>query len=258
MSDVKPGQFIWYELMTDDPARAQAFYTEVAGWTAADADSPDGDYTLFSAHGAQIAGLVAMPPQAAAVGARPSWRGYISVPDTDAASKRFTEAGGTLRFGPMDIPGIGRVVSLTDPQGAPILLFTPEPSQQRNRVAPGTAGIFGWHELYAADGPSAFDFYAGMFGWTAAEAIDMGPLGKYQIFAIDGVGAGGILTRFDAAQSPQWLYYINTDSIEAAIGRVTKAGGKVVVGPQQVPGGTWIMHGQDTNGVTFAMSSTAK
>jgi predicted enzyme related to lactoylglutathione lyase len=258
MSDTKAGHFIWYELMTNDPARTQAFYTEVAGWTAADAGMQDGDYTLFSADGTQIAGLMAMPAQSVAAGAHPGWRGYISVQDTDAASKRFSEAGGTLRFGPMDIPGVGRVASFTDKQGAPILLFTPEPGQQRTRPAPGALGTIGWHELYAADGPSAFDFYAGMFGWTAAEAIDMGPAGKYQIFAIDGVGLGGIVTRFDPAQPPAWLYYINTDSIDAATGRVTEAGGRVVVGPQQVPGGSWIIHGLDPTGVTFAMSSQVK
>ena len=36
------------------------------------------------------------------------------------------------------------------------------------------------------DGPSAFAFYSGLFGWTKAEAMDMGPMGIYQIFAIDG------------------------------------------------------------------------
>ena len=258
MPDTKPGGFIWYELMSNDPPRDQAFYTQVVGWSAADAGMPDGDYTLLSAGGAPIAGLMAMPQPSIAAGAQPGWRGYIWVADTDAASKRFTDAGGTLRFGPMDLPGVGRIASMTDPQGAPILLFRPEPGQERPRAAPGADGTIGWHELYAADGPSAFDFYTGMFGWGAAEAVDMGPRGKYQTFTVEGSDGGGILTRFDTAKAPHWLYYFNTDSVEAAMARVTKAGGKVVLGPQQVPGGKWIMHGLDTSDVAFAMVSQAK
>jgi predicted enzyme related to lactoylglutathione lyase len=258
MSDATPGHFVWYELMTNDPAAAQDFYTQIVGWTAADAGMPGGDYTLLSKDGASIAGLMGMPPEAVASGARPGWRGYVSVSDTDAASTRFTGAGATLRFGPMDIPGVGRTASFTDPQGAPILLFTPEPGQARPHLAPGTPGTIGWNELHAADGPGAFDFYTGMFGWTAGDAVDMGAHGKYQTFEIGGTAAGAILTRFDPTQPPRWLYYINTDSIEAAIERVKKAGGQVVMGPQIVPGGSWIMHGVDTTGVAFAMVALQK
>ncbi len=252
------GHFIWYELMTNDTAKAEAFYKEVVGWTAADAGMGDGDYTIFSVDGAPVAGLMPMPPQSVAAGARPGWRGYISVADTDGMAARVAGAGGQLRFGPEDIPGVGRVASMTDPQGAAIVLMTPAPPQQNPRPAVGTPGTVGWHELPAVDGPAAFDFYAEMFGWTAGMAIDMKEMGKYQIFEIGNVGLGGILTRFSAAQPVEWLYYINTPSIEAAITRVKGAAGQVTMGPQEVPGGSWILQGTDPTGVQFAMVAPTK
>ena len=44
-----PGRFAWYELITTDMAAARAFYTEVVGWGAHDASTPDLAYTLFTA-----------------------------------------------------------------------------------------------------------------------------------------------------------------------------------------------------------------
>ena len=246
------GNFVWYEMMTKDPARAQAFYTEVVGWTASAAGMGGGDYTLFSQDGVPVAGMMPMPEQAEAAGAAPGWRGFISVANADETAARIKAAGGTLRFGPEDIQGVGRIASMTDPQGVPFLLITPA-GQPNPLPAPGTPGTIGWHELSALDGPTAFDFYAGFFGWTAGEATDMGAHGKYQTFDIKGVSQGGILTRFLPDQPPRWLFYINTPSIDAAIERTKAAGGKVLIGPQIVPGGSWIMQGLDTTAAMFAM-----
>jgi hypothetical protein len=57
-------------------------------------------------------------------------------------------------------------------------------------VAPGTPGHVGWHELHADNLESSFAFYADLFGWTKAEAVDMGPMGIYQTFATDGAPCG--------------------------------------------------------------------
>ena len=48
----------------------------------------------------------------------------------------------------------------------------------------GTPGTVGWRELYAAEWKAAFEK---MFGWTKAEAMDMGPMGTYQLFAAEAI-----------------------------------------------------------------------
>jgi predicted enzyme related to lactoylglutathione lyase len=50
-----------------------------------------------------------------------------------------------------------------------------------------------------------------------------------------------------------WNYYINVDAIDAAKQRVEKAGGKVVMGPMEVPGGQWILQARDPQGGFFAL-----
>jgi predicted enzyme related to lactoylglutathione lyase len=251
------GNFVWYELMTPDPKKAAAFYRAVIGWQSGDAGMSGGDYTIFSAGAGQVAGLMGMPPQAVANGAPAGWRGYLAVHDTDAVAARVAAAGGVVRYGPADIPGVGRVASVTDPQGAAFLLFTPTPGSARPEFAPGTPGTIGWHELAAADQASAFDFYAGLFGWTKSTVHDMGPAGTYQLFAVDGADAGGMMTRMDPTAPPHWTYYVVVEAATAAAARIESAGGKVTHGPTPVPGGSWVVQATDGQGLGFAVVAPA-
>ena len=117
----------------------------------------------------------------------------------------------------------------------------------------GTPGHVGWHELYAADWSSGFDFYARQFGWTQADAIDMGPLGTYQLFATGGAPMGGMMNKPDSIPSPAWVYHFNVAEANAAAARVTEHGGRILNGPHQVPGGSWILHCLDPQGALFAL-----
>ncbi len=48
----------------------------------------------------------------------PHWMVYFAVADTDATLARATELGGKSCVPPMDVPGVGRMAIMTDPQGA--------------------------------------------------------------------------------------------------------------------------------------------
>lgn len=140
-----------------------------------------------------------------------------------------------------------------DPHGAVFLLFKGNSEAQPEPAAPGAPGHIGWHELHAGDLDSAFAFYAGLFGWTKAEAIDMGPMGVYQTFATGGAPVGGMMTKTADMPVPCWLYYINVEAIDAAVERVNAGGGKIIMGPHQVPGGSWIVQGFDPQGALFSL-----
>ncbi len=244
-------RFVWYELITNDTAAGAAFYQAVVGWDAADAGMPAGDYTLFSAAGTPVAGLMALPPEARQRGAEPGWIGYVGVADVDAHLPRLTQAGGAVHRAPADIPDVGRFAVVADPQGAVFVLFNGLPGS----TVPSTAAV-GWHELRVDDAPD-FAFYESLFGWTRAEAIDMGPMGLYQTFATGGAPVGGmramLVTRPADMLGSGWLFYFNVPDIEAAAARVRKAGGRVMDRPHQVPGGSWILHGVDPQGAAFAL-----
>jgi predicted enzyme related to lactoylglutathione lyase len=245
------GQFVWYDLMTTDTEAATAFYRKVIGWDAQDAGLPDRSYTVLSTGKIPMGGLMQLPQADRDAGGRPGWSGYILADDVDAYAARIERAGGSIHKGPEDIPGVGRFAAVGDPQGAVFLLFKGNQPEPPPRAAAGTPGHVGWNELRAADQEAAFAFYAELFGWTKAEAINMGPMGVYQIFAIDGVPVGGMMTRQDTSLPPQWGYYINVENTEAAVARVKAAGGQVQNGPMQVPGGSWIAQCLDPQGAFF-------
>ncbi|MGE0744853.1 MAG: VOC family protein [Rhodospirillales bacterium] len=254
MSD-NHGRFVWYELLTTDPAAAAAFYSHVVGWTTEAMSVPgiDMPYTMFKRGDAPVCGLMAQPPEARSAGAPPAWLGYVGVDDVDAAAAHAKDLGGAWLMPPMDIPTVGRFAVVADPQGAALGVFrytceNPPPAPEM--MATGTVG---WHELVTDGWQKAFDHYAARFGWTKAEAMDMGPMGTYQLFAAGAHPIGGMMNRPPGVPASFWLYYFVVDDIDAAIARLGERGGQVVNGPMEVPGGAWIVQALDPQGALFAL-----
>jgi len=243
--------FFWYELMTTDMKAAEAFYTKVVGWRA---ETWPGamPYTIVNAADKGVGGIMTLPDEAAQMGVPPCWVGYIKTDNVDAATKGIVAAGGSVKRPPTDIPEVGRFSVVADPQGAIFNLLQPNGPDQPP-VAEGTPGHVGWHELYAADWKADFEFYASEFGWTKAEALDMGAMGTYQLFAAGDKTVGGMMDKPAALPASFWLFYFNVPAIDAAAERVTAGGGSVMMGPHQVPTGQWILQCKDPQGAMFAL-----
>jgi predicted enzyme related to lactoylglutathione lyase len=251
---MKQGDFVWYELAADDVDAAQRFYENVTNaWTIEPSGMPGLDYRLAKVGDRQVVGMMAIEEMNADL--KPSWRGFVAVGDVDVMADRVKAAGGTIHFGPEDIPGIGRFAACADPQGAPFLIFkgAGDPAPYLDPVTPGAIG---WHELTTSDWDAAWDFYAGLFGWAKEIAVDMGDMGTYQTFTINGVHAGGMMTLPN--QPPAWRYYITVDNIDAAAKRIADNGATIQMGPHEVPGGAWIVMALDPQGAPFAVSGPKK
>jgi predicted enzyme related to lactoylglutathione lyase len=168
-------------------------------------------------------------------------------------------AGGSIRRAPEDIPGIGRFSVVTDPHGAAFVLFkgnsTPPPV-----AAPGTPGFVGWNELHAGDLATEWPFYEKLFCWSNAGEVDMGPAGAYRMFATgtDPSAVGGMMTKTPETPNPFWLYYFNVAAVDATVARVQASGGKLLMGPHQVPGGQWIAQFLDPQGAIFGVVSVVR
>jgi predicted enzyme related to lactoylglutathione lyase len=247
-----PGQFIWYELITSDIDAAATFYSAVIGWSVRGSVAPGMDYRQWTMGDATIGGLMAMPGAAADQGMRPLWLGYISVANVDAACEEITAAGGGVDMAAWDVPQVGRIAMVRDPQGAPFYVMTPIGEGPSPSFAPGTPGHCGWNELHARDWQTAFAFYGTQFGWRKSEAMDMGAMGTYQLFNAGSHDIGGMMNSPNFPR-PTWLYYFGVEDIDAAKQRSEGAGGKTLNGPHEVPGGSWIIQGQDPQGAMFAL-----
>lgn len=161
MSD--PGRFVWYELLTSDPAAAQAFYADVVGWTLQPFDD-SGSYTMFVGPQGPLGGVTALPDAAKQMGASPYWQANVEVADVDATVALVEQLGGTVYL-VETVPEIGRFAVIADPQGAVIAVFTPaKPMASHDARQPGAIG---WHELYTTDNNAALAFYQRIAGWEA-------------------------------------------------------------------------------------------
>ncbi len=250
--------FIWYELITSDPAAAATFYGQVLGWKAADSGKPGMDYRILWMNGSGVGGMMAIPAPAAKAGMKPSWLGYVHVEDVDKSIKAIVAAGGAEHMPATDIPEVGRIAMVADPQGANIYIMKPEGTGTSTAFAPEVPGHAGWNELHTKDGASALAFYSKQFGWRKSSEMDMGPMGIYYLFNIGAEDMVGGMMSDPKASHPHWLYYFNVDDIDAAHRRVTKNGGETLMEPHKVPTGTWIIQARDPQGAVFALVGPKK
>ena len=247
----------WYELSTSDPDAAQGFYGGLFGWSWASAGMPGMDYRLASVGGKMVAGMM----KGEAGGPPPMWTIYYAAGDIDATAAAMTADGATSIVPPTDIPGTGRFSLLADPQGAVFGLLQPLPME--NDSSAGGAfnqqktGHGNWHELMTKDAKAALAFYGKHLGWTPSRAMEMGPGMTYHIFARGGVDIGGMMDirpDMPGPGVPFWLPYFGADGIDAAIAKIAGTGGKVMHGPQEVPGGAFIAVAADPQGAAFAVT----
>ena len=236
-------QFFWYELMTSDYAAAQAFYAKVVGWTIKAFPADGHPYAELEAAGRGVGGIMPIPPEAARNGMKPMWVGYVHVADIQRAVADIRAAGGTVCRDPDPIPNVGTFAVVADSQGAMFNILQPE-GEAMPPLPVGANGVTDWHELHARDWQAALAFYGRLYGWSGTGDMDMGPIGKYQFFAMEKAAEGaecgttcGAMYNDPEAPHPYWLFYFHVDAIDSAIGRITAYGGTVTQGPHEVPGG---------------------
>jgi uncharacterized protein len=250
----KQGDFIWYELLTTDADAAQAFYAKVLPWTYAASDQPGMDYRIVRAADHEIGGVMSITPDMAEHGARPVWLPYVAVDDVDRSVTALQQKGGSVQMPAMDIPIVGRIAMVADPQGATFYVMTPKGVGKSRAFAydQPRAGHAAWNELQTSDQDGAWAFYGDLLGWKHDGEMDMGPMGQYQF--IRHTGMIGAMMRADAAMGPpRWNTYFRVPDIDAAKAAVEASGGRVVQGPDEIPGGEFSMNCIDPQGAAFGL-----
>jgi predicted enzyme related to lactoylglutathione lyase len=246
------GRPVWYELMTTDVAAAETFYKNVVGWTSAPFEGSPMPYTVFKRSGdVQVAGLMKRPE---GMNMPPFWAMYVAVPKLEDAVAHIKRAGGSELSHVIEVPTVGRMQMMKDPQGAAFYIIQPGSSEERAETE-AQVGEASWHELMTTDAPAAMTFYQEVFGWQPSDAMDMGAMGKYQMFNRPHGMIGGMMNKPPemANVPPHWMIYFRVPDINAATERITANGGKILNGPMEVPGGSWIVSAMDPQGGAFAL-----
>jgi uncharacterized protein len=256
MATVSKGQFVWYEHLTKDAPRAIGFYSDVVGWKTQPFPG-GGDYVMWVGTQGPLGGVMKLPEEAEKMGAPPHWEAHVQVDDVDATTAQVKKLGGKVHKEPTDIPDVGRFAVLADPQGASFCVFTPTEAMTLHDVS--KEGEFCWNELVTSDGEAAFRFYSQIFGWQILERMEMGPQGTYLVFGVGDRRLGGMMTApKDSRMPPMWLFYTETNDLDAALGRAARKGAKVMNGPMDVPGGGRIAQLMDPQGAPFALHQSVK
>jgi predicted enzyme related to lactoylglutathione lyase len=120
------GTFYWNELMTRDVEGAKKFYADTLGWSYDAMPMPGGGgtYWLAMMDGEPVGGILDI--SAPDFGSVPeSWMAYIAVDDVDARVAKAIKAGAKLMKPVFDVPGVGRIAILLQPDGAGVGWMTP-------------------------------------------------------------------------------------------------------------------------------------
>lgn len=247
------GRPLWYELMTTDMNAAEAFYKNVVGWTAAAFPGSPEPYTLLRRSGdLPVAGVMPKPKE---IEGPPFWSMYVGVPNLEKAAAHISRLGGKECSPVIDVPTIGRMQMMSDPQGAAFYIYQPAPSSDPRPEGPAVEGEGSWHELMTTDAQAAMTFYSDVFGWQPSETMDMGEMGKYHMFNRPHGMIGGMMNKPPemAAVPPNWQIYFLVPDIQAAVERIKANGGQILNGPMEVPGGDWIVNAMDPQGAAFSL-----
>ena len=238
--------------MTSDMKAAEAFYKAVVGWKTEPFEGAGRPYTAFNRSGdVSVGGVMDKPAE---VKAPPFWAMYVAVPKLEEAVSKIKGLGGKTHTEVIAIPNIGRMQLMMDPQGAAFYIIEPASSEQRPETAP-EVGEASWHELMTTDASAAMKFYEQVFGWQPSEAMDMGPMGMYQMFNRPHGMIGGIMNKPPemANVPPNWQIYFRVPDVDAAAERIKANGGQILNGPMEVPGGDKVVNAMDPQGAAFGL-----
>lgn len=254
------GDFVWYELMADDAPAAAVFYGDILGWQSADSGQKAVDYRILTARDSDtgeenaVGGILQLTAEMKQCSSRPLWVGYVAVEDVDTCVERVTQTGGGVMMSGTDISSVGRIAKVTDPQGASFCIMrglSDEPSLafafDRPRI-----GHCAWNELSTTDPSAALPFYGELFGWTKDGEMPLGDMGAYEFLRHAGV-FGAMMQKPVDMPVPIWVYYFRVPDIDVAVEKTVSRGGQVMFGPDEIPGGEFVIKALDPQGALFAL-----
>jgi uncharacterized protein len=121
------GTFCWNELMTRDIEGAKRFYRDTIGWSFEPMKMDWGTYWIIKSGDQNVGGMFELTSPEFD-GVANAWMSYVAVDDVDARVAKAKKAGGKLMRPIFDVPDVGRIAILMQPDGAGVAWMTPKPA----------------------------------------------------------------------------------------------------------------------------------
>ncbi|WP_333739101.1 VOC family protein [Streptomyces sp. IBSBF 2806] len=225
----------WVDAQLPDVDAGKRFYGELFGWSFEERAEGYGDSVWARLDGEPVAALAHKTD-----GRMPTvWTVYFATPDAEATSRRILAAGGQVVTAPMPVGGLGTAALAADPEYAVFGLW--QPAGHPGFGVRHRPGAFAWAELYARDTEAANTFYGHLFH----EAL-FGP------GAAPDFGRAPVSDVFPEMMPPHFLVHFGAEDCEAALGAVSRLGGRVQAGPFTASYGT-VAVVTDNQGASFAL-----
>ena len=219
------GRPVWFELMTTDTKAPKRSTTRWSAGRQRHSTRRRCPTRSSRERRVPVAGLMTRPDD---MNMPPFWAMYVSVPKLEDAVAHIKRLGGSELSPVIDMPTVGRMQMVKDPQGAAFYIIQPARPDASRRTRRPEVGEASWLELMTTDAPAAMTFYQEVFGWQPSEAMDMGPMGKYQMFNRGDRMIGGMMNKPPemAQVPPQLAIYFRVPDINAATERIKANGGR--------------------------------
>lgn len=242
------GEFCWFELATTDQEAAKTFYNKVFGWTPNDQPmGPDAFYTILELNGRDVGALYNMQDSERQMGLPTHWNTYVCVDSADETAAKAEKLGAKILMAPFDVMEHGRASVIQDPTDAVFIVW--EPKNHRGARVIDEDNAFCWYELATNDTAAAKSFYTNLFGWSTKDSPE------YIEWQRDGKSIGGLMKIQPewGPVPPNWIDYVMTNDLDAKCESVKANGGKVVVGPIDIPQTGRFATVQDPQGGHFSI-----
>ncbi|MBT8454138.1 MAG: VOC family protein [Deltaproteobacteria bacterium] len=221
-----PGKFVWHNLITSDAEAARTFYGALFDWEFELKDG--GRYSVISHRGRNVGGILDTT-KTGDVPKRAHWLSAVSVTDLEASLRAVTRAGGKQLEAPIEVGGIGRVVTVEDADGALLHLLAPANGDPPD-LDPAVHTWL-WHELLANNPKRAVSFYEEAFGYQVKTVTRETGRAYNVLWSAGGPRAAVLENPFDDVRSV-WIPYVRVEDPAALAGQVEALGGKVVIEPR--------------------------
>ena len=251
MATIPTGRFVWFEYISKDPKKAQAFYGEVFNWKTQNMPAQGGakgDYTMIAIDGDTIGGyppfMEGMPPHA-------HWISHLQVADANASIAKVKSSGGKVLKDAVKMGDFGTWAVVADPTGAALCLWQPGRAEGTGDFK-GKNGTFCWNELMTDNPDKAVAFYKAIGGFTD-KAQDMGEHGTYHVLEHDGKPRAGVMKKPMENVPNAWLPYVQVASADQTAEKAKRNGANIIVPGTDIPNVGRFAWFSDPNGAVLGV-----